>query len=334
MPHTSEPLTKIILRGSHLRQTVKRILNFHKKKAAPPSPSCLEAHPIRVVCISDTHNKRPEIPLGDLLIHAGDLTENGSFEEVQAELSWLSSQPHRYKILIAGNHDVLLDTEFLEKHPRRRYGQTQTSEDLDFGSVIYLEDSTVTLTFPTDTETHQQTHDTTRKFEPRSRNLTIFGSPWTPQYGVSAFQYPPGEPPDWESAMERTPDPKPDIMVTHGPAQFHLDTQSFRSAGCPYLAEEVARVRPRLVVFGHIHVGYGREDVVLDRVQRAYEEVMAGWAGWEMVIWMAVLAAWARMRWFLRGGQARAEKLTAFVNAAVVGGPANELQNTPIVVEL
>ncbi|OBT60601.1 hypothetical protein VE03_10037 [Pseudogymnoascus sp. 23342-1-I1] len=134
--------------------------------------------------------------------------------------------------------------------------------------------------------------------------------------------------------MERTQDPKPDIMVTHGPPQFHLDTQSFRSAGCPYLAEEVARVRPRLVVFGHIYVGYGREDVVLDKVQRAYEEVMAGWAGWEMVIWMVVLAAWSRMRWFLRGGQPRAEKLTAFVNAAMVGGPANELQNTPIVVEL
>jgi len=56
------------------------------------------------------------LDVGDVLLHAGDLTENSSFDQVQAELDWLSSQPHRYKPLVARNHEVLLDDAFLSRH--------------------------------------------------------------------------------------------------------------------------------------------------------------------------------------------------------------------------
>lgn len=36
----------------------------------------------RFVCISDTHNCTVKLPPGDVLIHAGDLTNQGSFSEV------------------------------------------------------------------------------------------------------------------------------------------------------------------------------------------------------------------------------------------------------------
>lgn len=36
----------------------------------------------RLVCISDTHNCTPKLPKGDVLIHAGDLTNQGSYSEV------------------------------------------------------------------------------------------------------------------------------------------------------------------------------------------------------------------------------------------------------------
>ena len=36
----------------------------------------------RFVCISDTHNRNIALPKGDVLIHAGDLTNHGSYEEV------------------------------------------------------------------------------------------------------------------------------------------------------------------------------------------------------------------------------------------------------------
>lgn len=36
----------------------------------------------RFVCISDTHNRNVALPKGDVLIHAGDMTNNGSYAEV------------------------------------------------------------------------------------------------------------------------------------------------------------------------------------------------------------------------------------------------------------
>lgn len=38
----------------------------------------------RFVCVSDTHNTTVKLPKGDVLIHAGDLTNQGSFSEVRA----------------------------------------------------------------------------------------------------------------------------------------------------------------------------------------------------------------------------------------------------------
>lgn len=35
----------------------------------------------RFVCVSDTHNQTLKLPKGDVLIHAGDLTNQGSFSE-------------------------------------------------------------------------------------------------------------------------------------------------------------------------------------------------------------------------------------------------------------
>lgn len=40
----------------------------------------------RFVCISDTHNQTLKLPKGDVLIHAGDLTNQGSFPEARTAL--------------------------------------------------------------------------------------------------------------------------------------------------------------------------------------------------------------------------------------------------------
>ncbi|KAM5352594.1 hypothetical protein ACJ41O_005316 [Fusarium nematophilum] len=326
-----KPLTSIKLRGRRKRKLAEALRATQQSDSrAPPRPDSL-----LVVCISDTHNKRPDLPMGDILIHAGDLTENGSFDEVQSGLDWLSSQPHRHKVLIAGNHDVLLDDAFLEKYPERRYGETRTKESLNWGSVIYLQDTCITLDFPL-RERVLGSKDASvclQSTESEVRTLTIFGSPWTPQYGISAFQYRPNDDSHWASRFACL-DRNPDIVITHGPPKHHLDARDIYRAGCPYLGEEIARVRPRLAVFGHIHASYGREDVVLDSLQREYEDVMTGWSGWRGVCWMAVLVLWAKLRrlFCIRGVQG--ERVTTFVNAVVVGGPENEVRNDPIVVEL
>jgi 3',5'-cyclic AMP phosphodiesterase CpdA len=70
----------------------------------------------RIVCISDTHamtsHIRKKLPDGDILIHAGDFTRCGHLAEVREFNEWLNSQPHKHKIVIAGNHELSFDQSF------------------------------------------------------------------------------------------------------------------------------------------------------------------------------------------------------------------------------
>lgn len=115
---------EIKTRGRRKRQCAEVLIKAHQHPHA--LPGLTESNPclLRIVCISDTHSRQPVVPDGDVLIHAGDLTENGSFDEVQEQLKWLASLSHRFKIFVAGNHDVLLDHAFLSKYPERRYGES------------------------------------------------------------------------------------------------------------------------------------------------------------------------------------------------------------------
>src|ERR1700693_3484016 len=66
---------------------------------------------VRVLCLSDTHNRQKQfgVPDGDLLVHAGDLTGLGTLREVAAAMEWLGGLPHREKVFVAGNHDFLFE---------------------------------------------------------------------------------------------------------------------------------------------------------------------------------------------------------------------------------
>lgn len=63
----------------------------------------------RIVCISDTHNCTVKLPKGDILIHTGDLTNQGSLSELTKAIQWLEKAEFEVKIVIAGNHDKALD---------------------------------------------------------------------------------------------------------------------------------------------------------------------------------------------------------------------------------
>lgn len=68
---------------------------------------------MRLVLISDTHglHDRLTIPDGDVLIHAGDMSNGGEPEEIREFGEWLATLSHRNKIVIAGNHDFLFQDE-------------------------------------------------------------------------------------------------------------------------------------------------------------------------------------------------------------------------------
>jgi predicted phosphohydrolase len=83
-----------------------------------PSRTSTEGTTLRLVLLSDTHQRHREVgvPDGDIFIHAGDFTMfSESMEAVVDFNDWLGELPHRFKALVAGNHEF-----FLEADPSRR----------------------------------------------------------------------------------------------------------------------------------------------------------------------------------------------------------------------
>ncbi|KUI68492.1 putative rhamnogalacturonate lyase C [Cytospora mali] len=204
-----------------------------------------DKRPIRIVCLSDTHDRiAQDVPDGDLLIHSGDLTNPGGAEEIQKQIDWLDSLPHRHKVFVAGNHDSWFDVR------SRKVKDRQEGRRVDFKGLHYLQQSSVALDFAD------------------GRMLNIYGAGDIPACGGddSAFQYAPDKHP-WSGRIPL----ETDVLVTHTPPRFHRDL----GLGCPGLLEEIWRVRPKLHVFGHIHWGRGMESAYFDGCQRAYETLMS-----------------------------------------------------------
>ncbi|RDW93414.1 uncharacterized protein DSM5745_00736 [Aspergillus mulundensis] len=274
-----------------------------RSTATLSTPETTDGGRISVVCISDTHNTKPSLPDGDILIHAGDLTQSGTRSELEQQIDWLDAQPHRYKIVIAGNHELCLDAN----HPSND-GKEDTRLTLDWKSLIYLENTSRTIRFAD------------------SRVLRIFGSPHTPKHGNWAFQYPRAYAGVWDdmAVPEDT-----DVLITHGPPKAHLDLGHL---GCQSLRQTLwsMKRRPLLHVFGHIHGGYGKEIARWDTFQRAYEAIMD-----EHWIWLnLIVLVYCWILGISTGWAAAGKQETVMVNAAAVGGVRDEKRREAICVDL
>ncbi|UKZ72400.1 hypothetical protein TrVFT333_000029 [Trichoderma virens FT-333] len=269
---------------------IARWIYLYASKRSLPSRPITNA--LSVVCISDTHNKQPPIPESDILIHAGDLTQSGSFAELQTTVSWLRSLPHPHKIVIAGNHDTYLDPNWGDRSKTSH----DEREEVDWGDIIYLRDERHTLKCA------------------NGRHITVYGSPWTPKQGNWAFQYPRAVN-IWNGKVPR----EIDILVTHGPPRGHLDLLKY---GCVYLLEILWQLQPKLHVFGHIHEGYGSEWLPFDGLQKAFEKSVIDGGGASNLFWVA----WEFLKVIF---MPRWEAQTMLVNAAMVGGLRDDLERQP-----
>jgi Icc-related predicted phosphoesterase len=190
---------------------------------------------LKVVCISDTHSKHKEliVPDGDVLIHAGDFTYFGSsIKEVESFNTWLGKLPHKHKIVIAGNHDVTF-----EVNPRRTIGELEVKhmESL-LTNCVYLNDSGITID-----------------------GVNFWGSPITPWFFDWAFNRMRGK--DIKKHWNMIPD-NTNVLITHGPPLGVLDRVGPRLTGCEDLMNRIEHLQHlKLHVFGHIHCGYGTQDL-------------------------------------------------------------------------
>lgn len=213
----------------------------------------------RFFILSDTHGMKfgkEEMPshYADVAIHCGDLTEESKLGEYQATLQLLMDIQAPLKLVIAGNHDFTMDIPvFKEKVANARptldsdlvkkvygaFGEAkQLFEDARSAGIVFLEEGNHLFTLE------------------NGAALTVYASPYTPSLGDWGFQYHPSQGHNLEI-------PKGvDLVITHGPPKGIMDyTESKKRAGCPDLFEAVARARPRIHCFGHIHEGWGAKMV-------------------------------------------------------------------------
>lgn len=196
---------------------------------------------LQITAISDTHTYLPELPGGDLLIHAGDFTWRGRPEETRLTLDYFQEQLkiYDYVVFIAGNHECTFE---------RRSERDPLLKDRLSERIIYLQEEAVTV-----------------------KGYKIYGAPHTPAFGSGwAFNVPRGELfYHWDRIHDDT-----DILVTHSPPYGYGDTVESvewrytrdmseiknvyrENVGCQELLEALRRVKPQLHIFGHIHEGAG-----------------------------------------------------------------------------
>lgn len=54
----------------------------------------------RFVCLSDTHSQTFEVPPGDVLLHSGDLSILGKYDQLKVTVDWLRGLPHKVKMSV------------------------------------------------------------------------------------------------------------------------------------------------------------------------------------------------------------------------------------------
>ena len=181
---------------------------------------------MRLVIVSDTHdNYDYDVPDGDALLHCGDFTRDSGRQEFRRFDEWLGSLMHRYRIVIAGNHE----TSSQEASPYA---------DLLLRNARYLEDSGI-----------------------RIDGVKFYGSPWQKWFYDFAFNLPKNDDEAARKIWAKIPDDT-DVLLTHGPPLGILDAIPLQDGTQEHTGERnllarVQQVKPALHAFGHIHVARG-----------------------------------------------------------------------------
>ncbi|KAF5372938.1 hypothetical protein D9758_001709 [Tetrapyrgos nigripes] len=292
--------------------TAYRTLKTPREGILPPHPGTEAEGWTRFVCISDTHsftaqdlfgtegsfNTRlgrerlnlegivGQIPPGDILLHAGDLSSWGHLPQLRKTVDWIRSmEGYEYKVIIAGNHDLCLDpnSAFYDSHSSshseaafKQAQEMMRGEESRSKGIVYLEFEKQVLK--------------TRA----GREWKFYGCPAAPRYADGSFQY--SGRTEAKAVASRIPNDV-EILLTHTPAYGILDqTKRGKNAGCKYLLRHLdelsasstgaetggaSRIWDRvweqgqqgnqggqlmLHVFGHIHEARGAQ-IVRDNIK-------------------------------------------------------------------
>lgn len=194
-------------------------------------------------CISDLHGYYPRLEGGDVLVLGGDYTARDKMIQWGEFFHWLKNQPYRKKILIAGNHDNILE----KMYPKTEQQARELAEIREFLKIMGEE-----------TEDFEYLCDSGTEFE----GVKFWGSPWSLHFfGINplctAFT---GSENKLAEKFAKIPE-NIEILITHIPPYGILDlVGSNYHAGSKNLLKEVCiRSTIKFHVFGHIHEDYGKK---------------------------------------------------------------------------
>lgn len=175
----------------------------------------------KLICISDTHSdhdRLKNLPTdGDLIIHSGDCTHEGKFQEFIIFMDWYSKLPYKHKVLIPGNHDFIL-------------------QEMPVWAIDYAKELGIHLLIDSGVEIE---------------GFKIWGTPWVPYCGDWAYCT--RDNVSMICAFNKIP-LDTNILVSHGPPKGSFDNKygSEHLASAVSFLKEL-----KLHQFGHIHEAYG-----------------------------------------------------------------------------
>lgn len=205
---------------------------------------------MRIVALSDLHGSLPRIPRCDLLIIAGDVCPDRIGPVIAREdpaaqkawfdrnfRAWLAETPATHKVLTWGNHDWC-------------------GEACSFGADSPQHAASTVLQILVDEGTSVPMNG------PTGRSLSIWATPWSNPFMRWAFMKPREVLADVYAAIPAGID----VLVSHQPPFGHGDryedarSREVEHLGSRELLTAIERVRPRIVICGHMHAGQGRFD--------------------------------------------------------------------------
>lgn len=174
---------------------------------------------MKIACLSDLHGHLPEVPDCDLLLLGGDYCRN-------------HNEPWWYEVTFKPWINALCR--------RMKVIGVAGNHDFIFEERLapemdwtYLEDKATVW-----------------------RGLKIYGTPYQPVFFDWAFNRTEDR---LEIIWSGIPDDT-DILLLHGPPRGYGDFSNYGNVhtGSPSLLKRIQEVKPKLVVAGHIHPGYGK----------------------------------------------------------------------------
>ena len=182
---------------------------------------------MKITCISDTHGHLPEISPCDLLIHAGDICP-ASNHKITHQLgflqgvfsNWLNQVPANNIVCVPGNHDIIFQ-EANHLIPKLK--------------CQFLIDQLTEV-----------------------NGIKMWGSPWQNWFRDWAFNAPKETSERFLAERYNLIPEDIDIIISHGPPYGIGDKASDGFiCGSKSLLKRISEIKPKLVVTGHIHEGYG-----------------------------------------------------------------------------